>query len=162
MQPNKPLFKQFFLLVVFSTSLLLASCSDDKKKLEGDTKTDAKTEVKTEVKADKKMLGPGKRAVARWEALIARDWKKAYEFETPAFRKNYSFNKFRSRFGSAVVWKEIKLKKVTMTGDKKEIAQVKLVLDYLFLEPGGGEMLLPSPIDERWLLEAGQWWYVAK
>lgn len=158
MQQNKSLLKQLFLLVVFSTALLLASCSEDKKKLEGDTKTDAKTEVK----ADTKTLSPGKRAVARWEALIERDWKKAYEFETPAFRKNYSFNKFRSRFGSAVVWKEIKLKKVTITGDKKEIAQVKLVLDYLFLEPGGGEMLLPSPIDERWLLEAGQWWYVAK
>jgi hypothetical protein len=158
MQQNKRLFKQLFLLVIFSTSLLLASCSEDKKESEVTTKTDPKTEVK----AEKKMLDPGERAVARWEALIARDWKKAYQFETPAFRKNYSFNKFRSRFGSAVVWKEIKLKKVTMTGDKKEIAQVKLVLDYLFLEPGGGEMLLPSPIDERWLLEAGQWWYVAK
>lgn len=158
MRQNKSLFKQLFLLLIFSISLLLASCSEDKKKPD----VEAKTDTKTEVKADTKTLDPGERAIARWKALIERDWKKAYEFETPAFRKNYSFNKFRSRFGSAVVWKEINLKKVTMTGEKKEIAQVKLVLDYLFLEPGGGEMLLPSPIDERWLLEDGQWWYVAK
>ncbi len=155
---NNSLFGNIFILFLFSLSLLLTSCSEDKKDLEKDTQTD----VKTSENSTKKTIDPGKRAIARWEALIARDWKKAYEFETPAFRKNYSFNKFRSRFGNAVVWKKIELKKVTIKDDNKNIANVKLVLDYLFLEPGGGEMLLPSPIDERWLLEDGQWWYVAK
>jgi len=157
MYRNKNSLKQLLLfLIFFLSTLLLIACSEDKKDLKANTKT---TE---EVKNENKIIGPGKRAVARWEALITRDWKKAYEFETPAFRKNYSFNKFRSRFGNAVIWKAIELKKVTLDKENKNLAKVKLVLDYLFLEPGGGEMLLPSPIDEKWLLEDGQWWYVAK
>ena len=108
----------------------------------------------------KEPVKPEVRAVERWNALIKKDWKTAYSFETPAFRKNYSFEQFKDRYGNMVTWKKIKFLRTEQINEN--LVKVTLDLTILFHPPGGGEMLMPGAIKERWLFSEDQWWYIAK
>jgi hypothetical protein len=99
---------------------------------------------------------PEVRAIARWNALIAQDWEKAYSYETPAYRKTYTSEQYKNSYGAAVDWKEIELSDVKITDD---IADINLTLSVLFSD-SGTQMLIPTGFKERWLLKDNQWWHV--
>ena len=120
------------IIIVFFLSLTLISCSKTIEK-------------------------PEDRAIDRWQALIDKNWEKAYSFESPGFRKSYNLEQFRSQFGSAVTWKSIKLVK---TEAKENVAKITVELMSIFSEPGSGDMLLPSMFSEKWLFIDDQWWHI--
>jgi hypothetical protein len=97
------------------------------------------------------------RAEARWTALIAGDFDKAYEFETPAYRELYNTQQYRSQFGAGLRWQRAKV--VKMEPKSPEVVTVTLEIDYSFHVSGQGMMNNKSLVTETWLWVEGQWWH---
>jgi hypothetical protein len=99
------------------------------------------------------------RSVARWDAMIAGDWKKAYDMLTPGYREATPFDRWRAQFGSAATWKSVSVEDIICTeGDR---CQATLLLDYEVSIPRFGVQNRPGrrPIEETWLLVDGEWWH---
>ncbi len=102
-------------------------------------------------------IKPSVRATERWQAMIDHDWKKAYSYESPSYRKNYTVNDFRTSFGQAVTWKSIQHNTTKLIN--KNLADVNLTL---FFNYSGGNVVMdiPSEIKERWQLVDDSWWHI--
>jgi predicted small secreted protein len=136
------------LLFVFF-SALLASCSDSDKK---------GTNIQSNKAAITKATA-SERAEKRWNALINKDWKTAYSFETPAYRKTYTVEDYRGSFGSAVTWKSVNI--ISTEKTEKNITDVTLELTVFFTGQGSAKgMNIPSMFTERWLYNEDNWWHV--
>ncbi len=138
---------QILILVFFSS--LLASCSDTDKKSQDTTQNNKVAMTST----------ASERAEKRWNALINKDWKTAYSFETPGYRKTYTVEDYRGSFGSAVTWKSVNI--ISAQETEKNITDVKLELTVFFMGQGAAKgMNIPSMFTERWLYNEGNWWHV--
>jgi hypothetical protein len=99
------------------------------------------------------------RAQARWAALIKGNWRAAYEFEAPGYRKVTSFEKYRGQFSGTVQWHSAKVTKVTIESGG-QAAKVLLILDYTAIDPLGRPLQTRSGLNERWVHSDGDWWFV--
>jgi hypothetical protein len=101
-----------------------------------------------------KQAAVGKRAEERWQALIHRDFDRAYSYFSPASReviRLVDFSKQMSQFP----YRAIKVDKVECQG---ELCTVSLTLTYDF--PQMKMTNVPSPLQESWLIEGGEAWFV--
>lgn len=122
------------------------------------TKKDAPEPAKESSKTTT-VITAEKRAGTRWTALINGDWKSAYSFATPSYRKNYTVENFRNKFGGAVTWKTVRI--ISSTKISETIIDVQVELTYLFTD-SGMTMELPSKFVERWTLVDNQWWHTSQ
>lgn len=99
------------------------------------------------------------RAQKRWQALIAGQFDKAYEYSTPSYRSNRTLAQFRGRFGSAVSW--ISAEVVDIECEPAKCA-VKVKVTSKPLLPGTFGGTIDVHADETWLMEDGQWWFFPK
>jgi hypothetical protein len=97
------------------------------------------------------------RVEARWAALIAGDFDRAYEFQTPAYRKIYTAQQFRARFGEALRWKQARVVEIALK--QPEVATVAVEVEYGFSVSGRGMMEDKVVDTETWLRVDGQWWH---
>ena len=97
------------------------------------------------------------RVEARWTALIAGDFDRVYEFETPAYRKIYTAQQFRANFGQGLRWKRIKVIQIDL--NQPEVAKVAVEVEYGFYVAGRGMMDDKVVDTETWLRLDGQWWH---
>jgi len=99
------------------------------------------------------------RAQARWAALIAGDWDKAYSFMAPSYRSLVEQKRFASQFGGGVVWESVEIAAVSCKDDQCT-ARVKIVFRPVLAarsrEPAS------TYFDETWVREDGQWWMFQK
>ncbi len=95
----------------------------------------------------------GQRAVQRWQALIAGDFQKAYNYLSPGYRAVTSYGAYRGHFGRAVAWTGVSLQGVTC---KKDVCDVKVDIEYRAL----GRIKLPgnARLREKWVRASGDWW----
>ncbi len=84
MYKNALNFLVFFLISLF----FVAGCSKNE---------DEKT-------AEKKIALPEELVEKRWDALISKDWEKAYNFETPSYRLASTVEDYENSFGTAITW----------------------------------------------------------
>lgn len=98
------------------------------------------------------------RAQARWDALIAGEWEKAYAFNTPAYRESVDLFTFRSRNGAPPA----KLKGAKAVGAKCDESSCDVTMQVSFepLQPGFPE--LTTEHSERWVQSEGKWWRFEK
>lgn len=94
------------------------------------------------------------RAQARWDALVAGDWVKAYGYSTPAYRDAVDLYGFRAKHDGL-----IKFRKAEVLDVACEETACKVQLQVTFTPPQD----IPSPdlttvIEDRWVSEAGNWW----
>ena len=101
------------------------------------------------------------RVEARWGALSGGDFRAAYAFETPAYRDVVPYERFLSRYGSAVQWRGAKVKSITL-GDAGETAKVNVAVEYTSHMAEAGAYPVTTPVYEDWILVAGEWWLVRK
>lgn len=95
---------------------------------------------------------------ARWDALIARDYSRAYAFEPPSVREQVTEEQFAGSFGYMVKWLGVEPFRVDYIDD--DAADVAFILDYsFFLQLRGEEVKMDSHARERWIHEAGEWWH---
>ncbi len=96
------------------------------------------------------------RAQARWDALLAGDFEKAYAFLSPGSRGVVSLPQFRNSIGAAASWKSAKVHGVTC--QQADRCKVTMLVNYTPLLPRPRVGNIETSIDETWLLEQGQWW----
>ena len=95
------------------------------------------------------------RATGRWNALIAKDRERAYQYLAPTVRANLSFERFREAHGDtlakAVRVREIECESATCT--------VRVALDAESFIPGTRGTMLTTVHHETWVRQDGQWWF---
>lgn len=100
------------------------------------------------------------RVQARWEAISAGDYEKAYAFETPAYRSVFSIQQYRGRFGNAVEWKSARV--LSTQYDESHMASVSVAVEYEALVSLAGSMRNVRVMAEKWLYSDGAWWYISQ
>ena len=95
------------------------------------------------------------RATGRWNALIAKDRERAYQYLAPTVRANLRFERFREAHGDtlakAVRVREIECESATCT--------VRVALDAESFIPGTRGTMLTTVHQETWVRQDGQWWF---
>ena len=100
------------------------------------------------------------RATQHWQALLAGQYDRAYEFNTPAFRKLRSLDFYRTnRSAVPVKWISAEVLRVECE-TQRCVTRIKLTSRPNM--PGFNKMTLETGIDEIWILEGGQWWLFEK
>jgi hypothetical protein len=100
------------------------------------------------------------RATERWQALLAYDYARAYEFATPSYRALVSPQSYRSRQGVALQRTSAKVVRVDCPEPEKCMARVEVSVKPPLGKNHGAEIV--APVDETWLLQNGQWWLVER
>jgi len=100
------------------------------------------------------------RVVARWDALIQKDFAAAYSYNSPAYRRLYSIDAFKRNFGNKVVWRRIDVVGVNFQGD--DAATVGINLFVVYHDAQSGSLDMATYIQESWVRVDGQWWYLMK
>ena len=100
------------------------------------------------------------RVQARWDALIAADYEKAYAFETPAYRSVFSIQQYRSRFGDAVTWKNARA--LSSKYDESHMVSVSVAVEYEAVVSLAGNVRSVRVMAEKWVYSDGAWWYVSQ
>ncbi len=97
-----------------------------------------------------------KLATQRWQALLARDFDKAYSFAVPGYRKIKSLEHYKSnRQGAPVNWLSAEVLRVEC---EKERCKVVVQLESKPILPFVFRGNLTSGIDEVWVYEDRRWW----
>ena len=94
------------------------------------------------------------RAMARWQALIDGAPDRSYEFVSPASKATITLDQYKERTkGAGVVYRRIEPESVKCEG---ETCKVKMYIwvDHRMMQG------LRTPVDEVWILDKGQAWYV--
>jgi len=100
------------------------------------------------------------RAQARWDALLAKDYAKAYSYATPGYRSSASVTDFEMA---------MRLRRVQyVSAEYKEhhceetVCNVQIEVGYKVVRPVSGlpEWSSTSQIEERWIKTDGNWWFV--
>ncbi len=92
------------------------------------------------------------RAAARWKAIIGKDFASAYEFMSPATRATVTEPGFKA-IASRLSYKTAQVKSATC---EAQVCRVKMEITYDTKLMKG----VHSPLDENWIIEKGQVWYV--
>ena len=103
------------------------------------------------------------RSKAKWEAIFAKDYARAYQYLSPGFRELYSEEAWTRRVKrQPVKWLSADVLSAECTG---RVCKVKVDLQIRVKPrvPGVPPVEVPAPITENWLMdEDGQWYYVPK
>lgn len=104
-----------------------------------------------------------KRAKSRWEALIAQDVDKAYQYLTPGFRQVNTLDTYKAsrRAGGVALWKSADVESVKC---EESICTVKLKLTYIYMGSVGAlqGQELSTTLTEKWILSDGDWWFLSE
>jgi len=100
------------------------------------------------------------RAEQRWQAMVAGEYEKAYEFLSPGFRSRVSAKEFRGRFEGRTEWTGADIQGVECEDD---LCVATVVARFRFLgahpfPPYDGE----TAEKENWIRSEGQWWHVPR
>jgi len=97
------------------------------------------------------------RVQARWNAVVNGNFREAYAFETPDYRKAHSEQSYRDEFGRQVRWHVATLRELRY--DRADEVEAVITLDYSFALPGGDQMArTTSDVTEHWVYSDGHWW----
>ena len=132
-------------LAVAVLAVAVASCAT--------LKLDSPNEEKVKLVAE--------RATARWQAIIGKDFATAYEYLSPASRTAVTPNGFRT-VASRIDYQAAKVTGATCDG---ATCRVKLILTYnasIAIKGGDPAPLngINTPLEENWVIDQGQVWYV--
>jgi hypothetical protein len=99
------------------------------------------------------------RAQARWDALMAGEWSKAYTYMAPSYRGLVDEKRYANQFGGGAAWLSAEVVKVSCTEDRCTV-QMKVA----FQPTLGFRAGQPATtyFDETWIREEGQWWMFQK
>ena len=100
------------------------------------------------------------RATQRWQALLAYDYAKAYEFATPSYRALVTPESYRTRQGAALQRTSAKVFRVDCPEPDKCQARIEVGVKPPLGKRYGAE--ITAPVDETWVLQNGQWWLVER
>ncbi len=95
-------------------------------------------------------------ATQRWQALLAKEFDKAYEFAVPSYRQIRTAEYYRNkRQSTPVKWLAAEVLRVDCEAAK---CTVRIKLESKPLVPFQFTGTLITAMDETWVFEEGQWW----
>lgn len=93
-------------------------------------------------------------ASSRWEALIAGNLDKAYEYLSPGAREVMSLELYKKKTRTGT-WKKASVRTVSC---EQYQCEVTIVIEYGYRDMKSIE----TRLNEVWLQESGKWWYVPR
>lgn len=99
-----------------------------------------------------------RRVEARYAALVAKDYRKAYEFLTPAYRQGMPFISHQSAHRPLATYVSAKVLSVACVSDTACDAEIEIAytdVEGVRFKPKG---VVTSVHPERWVKIDGQWW----
>lgn len=101
------------------------------------------------------------RVMAKWDALIRKDFAAAYSFTSPGYRELFSLSAFKGRFGNKVSWQRIEVVNVDWKSD--DAATVSIKIHFAYYPPQAERALdMTTHVKESWVRVDGQWWYLVE
>lgn len=101
-----------------------------------------------------------RRAVERWNYLIARQAEKAYDYLSPGYRETKTRESYADAMNNRPVkWMEAKFKRKTCDGDS---CQVIVEVKYSVAVGGAPAMESNSDQSETWIRVDGDWYFLPK
>ena len=101
------------------------------------------------------------RAQERWDALVARDFERAWAYLEPAKRKEIEQKDYKDKFGEAGGLLGVEVLNVKCTTGR---CAAFVRLNAQMGAPGfaQGKLNVTTHSEEEWVLQDGQWWYRGK
>ena len=102
------------------------------------------------------------RVNARWEALVARDFEKAWEFTTPEYRAAFPRHLYPLKFSYTVEWE---LTRIEVRGYDSRAAVASVAVRVMSkptkLTSAASRAVgaVPVTFSEQWVLIDGEWWF---
>ena len=100
----------------------------------------------------------------RYQALVARDFEKAWEYTTPSYRAIFSKQLYVKKFSYAVDLELTGVEVVNYDSDAAVASVVVRVMSKPTLQTSTASMLIgatPSSLGEKWVFSQDQWWFSA-
>ena len=100
------------------------------------------------------------RVVARWAAMIDRDYHRAYQYTSPAYRAVFTAKDFAARTGGTKInWQRVEI--VSAKRETEETAKVEIrIFSEAFLADTEKTVPVVTVFSESWIRSAGEWWFV--
>jgi len=95
------------------------------------------------------------RAQARWDALLAGEWGKAYRYMAPSYRALVEEKRYVNQFGGGAGWVSAEVVNVTCEEDRCTVRMQVAFRPVLGARVGN---VATTSFDETWIREEGQWW----
>ena len=100
-------------------------------------------------------------AKARWDAIIAKDYRTAYDYLTPGTRATTAYEAYRQRLlGAALRWTAAEVQSVECK--ESDVCRAEVYITYMLRasQPGMGEIEGASPVYEQWIRTDGRWYHL--
>lgn len=106
---------------------------------------------------------PEARAQSRWDALIGKDFVKAFEYLSPGARSELSPEAYASQMAVRPVrWKQAIVAGAECESEDACTVTVNIKFDVPSNQPSVGNMGTTAPVQERWIRLEGVWYHVPK
>ncbi|MGH8557139.1 MAG: hypothetical protein ACRESZ_06685 [Methylococcales bacterium] len=98
-----------------------------------------------------------------WDAMIANDFDKVYEFTTPSYRRTYSKAHFFAQYGSQITRESITVLDIVFQNPERSTAKVTLNLSFSTQGFSASDVFRNTVyVEETWIKDEDQWWRVEK
>ena len=98
----------------------------------------------------------------RYQALVARDFEKAWEYTTPSYRAIFSKQLYAKKFSYAVDLELTGVEIVNYDSDAAVASVVVRVMSKPTKQTSTASVLIgatPRSLGEKWLFSQDQWWF---
>ena len=100
----------------------------------------------------------------RFQALVARDFEKVWEYSTPSYRAIFSKQLYAKKFSYAVELQLTGVEVVNYDSDAAVASVVVRVMSKPTKQTSTASMLIgatPRSLGEKWVFSQDQWWFSA-
>jgi hypothetical protein len=103
---------------------------------------------------------PEERIKQRWAYLIEQDFAAAWEMHSPGFRETTPMPVFLLEMARRPI--QVLDARLVDLACEEDVCDARIELTYRVLQGPTGipSMRIPSEIEERWILDGGEWWYL--
>ena len=104
------------------------------------------------------------RVEERWQARIAHDWGKAWEYSSPAYREVFPKQLYVKKFSYTANWELTGLEVLNYDPSAAVASVVVRVMSTPTKQTSAAAKALgamPRELHERWILVDGEWWFGA-
>ncbi len=100
------------------------------------------------------------RAEARWKAMVAHDFKRAYNYLAPSYRAVYSLEQYNQKLNGGAPWVGVDVGRVHCEAIDKCTVTLRIESKPVGVMHFKGNIVTGD--SETWLLEDGKWWLYQK
>lgn len=101
------------------------------------------------------------RVQERWEAIMAFDFFKVFEYSTPAYQAAFDVGHLSSQYGGQVKRTKVDVANVEFVEGSKTDAVVSISIYFMLKLQPGFESEEVSVTRERWSVVDGQWYFLS-